>query len=190
MNLYLKTSRVILREFRYSDLDSVHNYASDIEVVRYMEWGPNSIKETEEFIEQAIKSKDVNPRKQFELAVTKEKQLIGSCGLVITNLEAKQAYIGYCFNKKYWGMGFATESANKLLDFGFSELSLHRIHATCDVNNTGSERVLQKIGMKKEGCLREHKLIRKEWRDSYLCYETRNFTVSWTSFSPVNNEKE
>lgn len=167
-NLHFKTDRLELRDFKYNDENSVQKYASDIEVVRYMEWGPNSNKETQNFIKQAIKSQDEQPRTRFELAVLKGEKVIGSCGLVVTDFVTKQAYIGYCFNKSYWGMGFATESAKRILEFGFKKLKLHRIYATCDVNNIGSEKVLQKIGMKKEGHLREHKLIRNKWRDSYL----------------------
>lgn len=62
----------------------------------------------------------------------------------------------------------ATETAKALTKFGFNQLSLHRIFATCDVDNKRSAHVLEKIGMQNEGSLREHKWIRGAWRDSYL----------------------
>ncbi|MCJ7842418.1 GNAT family N-acetyltransferase [Lederbergia sp. NSJ-179] len=55
-----------------------------------------------------------------------------------------------------------------MIGFGFGELKLHRIYATCDQRNIGSARVLEKVGMIKGGRIREHLLIKDEWRDSYL----------------------
>lgn len=60
------------------------------------------------------------------------------------------------------------EGAKAIIKFGFRELNLHRIFATCDPDNFGSEKVLQKIGMIKEGCLRENKLQKGQWRDSMV----------------------
>ncbi|MDY0409775.1 GNAT family N-acetyltransferase [Paracerasibacillus soli] len=71
-------------------------------------------------------------------------------------------------NPKYWKMGFATEVANLLISYGFKQLKLHRIFATCDPRNIGSLRVLEKVGMMKEGRIREHILIKDGWRDSLL----------------------
>jgi RimJ/RimL family protein N-acetyltransferase len=65
-------------------------------------------------------------------------------------------------------MGFATEVAKLLIEFGFRELNLHRIYATCDPRNIGSSKVLEKIGMSKEGRIREDLLIKDGWRDSLL----------------------
>lgn len=164
----IKTHRLLLREFKKDDLAAVHSYASDAEVVRYMEWGPNSVDETREFISRVIENQDEKPRLKFELAILIENKLIGACNLTITNATNRQAFIGYCFNKTYWGKGYATEVAKELLNFGFNQLKLHRIYASCDVGNIASKKVLQKIGMTKEGHLRENKIIRGEWRDSFL----------------------
>jgi len=63
---------------------------------------------------------------------------------------------------------YATEAARALLTFGFGQLRLHRIFATCDPANTASARVLEKIGMQREGLLREHEWVKGRWRDSFL----------------------
>jgi hypothetical protein len=68
----------------------------------------------------------------------------------------------------FWGKGYATETANALVDFGFDKLNLHRVFATCDPANTASAHVLEKIGMKREGRMREHMWARGKWRDSLL----------------------
>ena len=164
----IKTDRLILREFKYEDFSEVHKYASDPDVIKYMEWGPNNKKETEEFLNRAIEAQNKDSRLKYELAVTIDEKLIGGCNITIKNINNEQAFIGYCLNKNYWGQGYGTETAEALLDFGFNDLKMHRIFATCDVNNVGSRKVLEKIGMKKEGHMREHKKIGDKWRDSYL----------------------
>lgn len=68
----------------------------------------------------------------------------------------------------FWSKGYATETAKALVEFGFKKLCLHRVFATCDPENTASARVLEKTGMKLEGHIREHKLVKGKWRDSLL----------------------
>ena len=166
----IETERLILREFKDGDWASVHEYASDPEVVRFMDWGPNTEEETRNFIKRAISHQNEKPRRNFTLAIIlkSENKLIGSCGIVVSDPDNRQGYIGYCLNRNFWGQGYATETARALLKFGFEKLNLHRIFATCDPKNVASARVLEKIGMKLEGRLREHKLAKGKWRDSLV----------------------
>jgi RimJ/RimL family protein N-acetyltransferase len=166
----LISERLILREFIDQDFDSVHLYAVDQEVVRYMPWGPNSETDTRNFINTAISFQSEQPRTKYELAVDlrEDDTLIGGCGIRISNPELQEADFGYCLNRNYWRKGYATEIARTLLEFGFRKLNLHRIYATCDPQNIGSKRVLEKMGMSQEGHFRESILIRGEWRDLLL----------------------
>ncbi len=163
----IKTHRLILEELEESHFPSIQAYASDVEVVHYMEWGPNTEKETWSFLENAIQSQSKRPRVDYELAIIGHNQLLGSCRISITSPSC-EGFIGYCLRRESWGVGYGTEVAKALLLFGFRELHLHRIYATCDTENRASLKILEKIGMKREGRLREHKNIRGEWRDSYL----------------------
>ena len=169
-SLSLTTDRLVLRDFKMSDLPGVHKYASDPEVVRFMEWGPNTIDESREFIRMAIRLQQDSPRRHFDLAIVKraENCLIGSCGLYVTSPYNHEAFIGYCLSRDSWGQGYATEAAKRLLSFGFTQLKLHRIFATCDPLNLASAKVLEKCGMQFEGRLRENKLIGQKWRDSVV----------------------
>jgi len=67
-----------------------------------------------------------------------------------------------------WGLGYATEAAAALLRYGFDQLGLHKISASCDPENIGSVRVLTKIGMRQEGHLRDQHRVRGQWRDRLL----------------------
>ena len=164
----ITTARLTLRDFTEDDEKSVHGYASDPEVVRYMPWGPNTMKDTSDFVKRSLAQLQEQPRKDYSLAVvlTSQKVLIGGCGIYLVSPEQREGYIGYVLNRNYWGKGYATETAKALLKFGFDQLNLHRISATCDPANTASAHVLEKIGMQYEGHLREHKWEKGKWVDS------------------------
>jgi [ribosomal protein S5]-alanine N-acetyltransferase len=166
----IETKRLILREFKNEDFYCVHKYASDPDVITYLPWGPNSEVDTKIYLDKVISYQLKNPRNDYDIAVElKESSLIiGACGIHISNSATREGWIGYCFNKEYWRNGYAIEAAKAIVEFGFKNLNLHRIYATCDPNNIGSYKVLEKIGMKREGHLREHKLQRGKWRDSFL----------------------
>jgi RimJ/RimL family protein N-acetyltransferase len=165
-----RTKRLILRDFEEADWEAVHSYGSDLEVVRYMDWGPNTEEDTQKFIQRAIASQKEQPRRIYTLAIVlkPKNKLIGGCGIYVSNPENREGWIGYCLNRNFWGQGYATETAKALLKFGFGQLNLHRIFATCDPANIASAHVLEKIGMQREGHFREHKWAKGKWRGSLL----------------------
>lgn len=168
--LPLTTDRLILRDFVPDDWREVHTYARDPAVVMYMPWGPNTEKDTKQFIRRALGYRNEDPRTHFELAIVlaEANRLIGGCGVRLTSPTSSVASMGYCLNRELWGQGYATEAARAVLAFGFEELRPHRVFATCDPDNIASARVLEKLGMKREGRLREDVWIRDRWRDSLV----------------------
>jgi [ribosomal protein S5]-alanine N-acetyltransferase len=166
----LVTPRLLLRDFRLSDEAAVHGYASDPTVTVFTGWGPNDEAATREFIVQAAAEPDSAVRRTYTLAAALRTtdEVIGSAGLVVEDLDTKSGSIGYVIHPAFWGRGYATEAAERLLQFGFTDLRLHRIWATCRPDNRASARVLEKVGMQLEGQLRDHILIRGERRDSLL----------------------
>jgi len=168
--LALRTRRLLLRDFRESDWEAVHAYASDPEVVKYMPWGPNSEEDSKEFVRKAVRYQEERPRQHFDLAVVLKDDgiLIGGCGLALSGQSDRSGSIGYCLNKVYWNAGLGTEAAETLVLYGFEQMGLHRIWATCDPENIGSVKILEKVGMKREAQLRENLWIRGKWRDSLV----------------------
>lgn len=181
----IQTKRLVLRDFEETDWKSVHDYASDQEVVRYMDWGPNTEEESESFIQRALAHQKEIPRKNFTLAIVLKatNTLIGGCGIYVSNPDNREGYIGYVLNRNFWGRGYATETAQALLEFGFNQLKLHRIFATCDPENTASARVLEKIDMRREGHFRGHKWAKGKWRNSLL-YAILDY--EWERLEPSN----
>lgn len=162
----LLTPRLRLREFRLDDFATTHVYGSDPEVTKYMTFGPNSEAETRVFLDRVIAQQAEQPRPGYELAVELREtgEHVGGIGF----RAGKRADFGYVFRREAWGKGYATEGARAILTFGFGELKMHRIIATCDVRNVASAHVLEKLGMRREGHFLKDAFMRGSWRDSYL----------------------
>jgi RimJ/RimL family protein N-acetyltransferase len=163
------SKRIKLREYNIDDIVGVHDYASDPEVSQYMDWGPNTLKDTVEFVQKAMETQKENPRMKYEWAIEHPLSgLIGGCGITIIDKKNMTSEIGYCLNREYWGNGYGTEVARSLIDHCFRELEMHRIIATCDPENIGSCMVMEKNGMIREGRFRKNLFLRGEWRDTYI----------------------
>ena len=155
---YKINDQLRIRRFTPEDVEAVHAYASQPIVSQFQSWGPNTETDTKQFLHDALESELETPRRRYVFAVTFPSDVvIGAGELVITDVDNKIAEIGY-----------ATSIASFLLQFGFEKLELHRITATCDPRNVASERVLQKVGMTKEGQLRETVYLEDHWRDSLI----------------------
>jgi [ribosomal protein S5]-alanine N-acetyltransferase len=164
----LVTPRLTLREFGDQDLDDIHAYGCDPEVVRYMDWGPNTPELTRKFLDDRLAEQRVWPRLAVNLALESaaEARVIGAVRLEVSDPANRAAEIGYTLHRAWWGLGLASEAAQALARVGFGVLGLHRLWATCDARNTGSQRVLEKLGMRSEGELRRNAWMRDRWRDT------------------------
>ena len=166
----IHTERLILREYEKDDWALVHHYAEKTDVVEFLPWGPNTEEETKQFIERVIKNRSKTPREKYEFAVILKEndKLIGGCSLNICNPEDQSGEIGYCFSPEIWGNGYATEAVSALIEFTFQKLEIHRLFAGVEPENTRSIRVLERLGLRLEGHLKENKLIRGKWRDTLI----------------------
>jgi ribosomal-protein-alanine N-acetyltransferase len=168
IDLPIKTERLHLRNFRADDWLAVHSYASDPEVVRFVEWGPNTEDVSQNFVQRVIQLSQADPRVDFELAIvlSDENILVGAASIHVSHPANQEGWIGYCLNRQFWGRGIASEAADALISFGFSALQLKRIYATVDPQNAASAGVLSKARMSYEGRLRSHKNVRGNRRDT------------------------
>lgn len=166
----LRTDRLLLREFVEADWRAVLAYQSDPRYLRYYEWEERTAEDARAFVRRCIGYQQESPRRKFQLAITlpESGQLIGSCGIRVRDPEARRADIGYELDPNDWGRGYATEAARAMLAFGFGPLGLHRIGANCLAENAGSAHVLEKIGMTREGCLRDNEWFKGRWWDTLL----------------------
>lgn len=166
----LETARFYLREFVQEDWEAVHAYASQEIVSQHQPWGPNSPKETQQYLKDVLNQQLKQPRTDFTFAIVWKEtgKVIGAGELSSIDSTNRSGEIGYILHPDCWGKGIAAETALLLLEFGFKEKRLHRIEARCDPQNTRSQKVLEKAGMEKEGKLRQNLRMDKGWRDSLL----------------------
>jgi ribosomal-protein-alanine N-acetyltransferase len=124
----------------------------------------------QEFVQMFLARQQEQPRTKFQLAVILKSsdELIGNCGIRMESAGAHEGDIGYELSPPHWSKGYATEAAVAIVHFGFSELHLHRIWAWCNAANAGSARVLEKIGMRLEGRLRDKEYFKGRWWDTLL----------------------
>jgi RimJ/RimL family protein N-acetyltransferase len=164
-----KSERLGFREWSMNDLLEFSALNGDEDV---MEHFPNvlSQKETEDFIIRLQKHLNDYGLCYYATEVLQTEEFIGFIGL------AYQAYaveflpatdIGWRLKKSAWGKGYATEGAKRCLEYGFNELNLEKIVATCTLNNAKSERVMKKIGMTRQGEFLHPKL--KEYPEYEWC---------------------
>ncbi|GAA0594499.1 GNAT family N-acetyltransferase [Virgibacillus siamensis] len=153
----LETERLILRKISMDDLEDMYEYGSSDEVSAYVSWPTHqSMEDTKRFVETVLEEYSRGVLPVFWGIVLKTSQkLIGTINYVSWKPKHQTGEIGYVLSRHYWGQGFMPEAAEKVLEYGFCQLGLIRVQARCFVENTGSEKVMQKVGMTHEGTMRK-----------------------------------
>jgi len=166
--MQLVTERLLLREFEDGDWQSVLKYQSDPLYLRYNPWSYRTAEDVRGFVHRFIMWREEQPRRKYQFAIVLRSngKLIGNGGIRMKTPNAWEADLGYELNSHYWGHGYATEAAKALLSFGFQDLKLHRVWATCILENTASAHVLEKIGMRQESHYRENEWMKNRWWDT------------------------
>ena len=151
----VETERLILRPFTLNDAPEVQRLANDRDISSNTNLAyPYEDGMAEQWINSQQGSFERGEIINFAITHGKEGYLIGSIGLVIDK-ENEKAELGYWIGKPYWNKGYCTEAARAVANYGFMVVGLNRIFAKYFSRNPASGRVMQKIGMKHEGTLRQ-----------------------------------
>ena len=164
----LHTQRLLLRPWRFSDVEDAFSYGRDEEWGRYL-WNtpsPYLHRHAEQFIASCVLD---SWERQAQFAIEFGGHVIGGVRLYIIDDAAGVAGMGYNVAPTHWGQGIATEAAQAVLKHAFYGLGLGKIFSTTDSRNLASIRVLEKLGATREGLLRRHRLHRGEYIDE-ACY--------------------
>jgi RimJ/RimL family protein N-acetyltransferase len=166
--MFLSTERLLLRDFVEDDWPALLGYQNDPRYLRFYAWTRRTPEEVQGFVARFIAQQAREPRLKFQLAITLPAtgQLIGNAGIRIKTAGGHEADIGYELDPQHWGRGFAGEAACALVQFGFGDLRLHRISAHCLAENIASARVLEKLGMRLEGRLRDSEHFKGRYWDT------------------------
>ena len=163
----LKTGRLLLRPFKLEDVDDAFGVASDPEWARFLPLVPQPYtrRDAEEFVaRQLVRSWDTNPG----WAIVIEGRVIGSIVLGV-DVQNQSGELHYAIHRDQWGKGLMPEAAGAVTEWGFKERGLAKIWAKADLRNRQSWRVMEKLGMTREGMLRSHRVVRGERVDDVYC---------------------
>ena len=164
------TERLTLREFVAEDRDALQSFVRDPTQLEHMLLDLRSEGELDAFLDLVLGGAEAEPRQQWHLVVADRPtgRFLGSCCLMLEREAPCSAELGYWFGREAWGRGYATEASRAILGLGFGRLGLHRIWGKCHERNVASARVMEKLGMRPEGLLREHVWLRDHYRSSRL----------------------
>ncbi len=155
--MILETERLILRPLMLSDAPLMRELAGHSDIAATTLHIPHPYPEgaAESFIESLAESAEKGSNFTFGIIHKRDAQFMGMIGIHPV-AQFDRAEIGYWIGVPYWGQGYTSEAARRLVAFGFEELKLHRIYASYFIPNTASRRVMEKAGMTYEGTLRQH----------------------------------
>lgn len=165
------TERLVLKELSWENLQEVHQLHSIPEVDEFNTLGlPGNIEETKEIVRPEIEARELSPQSRYTfcIRIRENDEFIGLAGFTLSNDKYRLGEIYYKLSPLYWGRGYATEVAKKLITHGFEKFNLHKVEAGVAFGNDRSLRVLEKVGMTREGLRRKILPIRGEWIDGYL----------------------
>jgi ribosomal-protein-alanine N-acetyltransferase len=154
----IRTARLLLRPFKYSDVDDSLSYRNDREFARFLPHIPQPFTrlDAEKFVETNI----TEPWEMLPtFAVVFDDHVIGTVNFEIDTVK-KIAMLGYAIARSHWGKGIATEATSAGISWAISEHKLVQIYASTDPLNVRSQRVLEKLGMKRDLSIIDRRLYR------------------------------
>jgi len=169
--LSIFTDRLTLQLINSADKNAIHDLHLRPEVDMYNTLGiPENIKETEEIIKPWIQDNERSNVQNYTFAIqtTRDKKLVGLIAIRQKGIKHKRAEVWFKIHPDYWGKGIASEALESILEYGFNKLKLHRIESGCAVENIGSIKVLEKVGMTREGRKRKVLPLKSGWSDNFM----------------------
>ena len=154
----IETHRLILRPFRTGDAPAMYrNWASDPVVTEFLTWPTHASEEvTAELTARWEKETAENPLFfQWAIELKSIGEPIGSLSAMHVNEAVESAELGWCIGAQWWGQGIMPEAGAAVIAYLFDEVGLNRVAARHDIRNPKSGRVMQKLGMTREGVLRQ-----------------------------------
>lgn len=168
----IETSRLTLRPFVADDFEAFHAMRADDEVARYLYQGPLTEAESRDLLNRKIAGATWSGEGDWLSAavVVRESGLtVGDAALCWVSERDRTAEVGFVFDPRHQGNGYATEAARALLEWSFETAGMHRVIGRLEARNAASARVLEKLGMRLEAHFVENEWVKDEWQ-SELAY--------------------
>jgi ribosomal-protein-alanine N-acetyltransferase len=152
----IETQRLRLRPLREEDAPIFFEVWSNPESVRYFSFPPmKSIEQAHARIAEKMQSSSEGKSIIFVIELNDGGEVLGDCGMHNGEPRCQRAEIGYSLARRHWGKGYMTEAVGALVEYGFNKAGLRRIEADIDPRNLPSLQLVERLGFKREGHLRE-----------------------------------
>ena len=165
------SDRLLISKITNEDIANVHFKNSHPEVAEYNTIGiPEDISNTKQLLSSVL---EANPSQLptklgWSIRLKTNNQFLGELGMSLSTAKYSRAEIHYSLLPSEWGKGYASESVKAIIKWGFEKLKLHRIEAGVATENDRSIKLLEKVGMTREGLCRKILPIRGGWKDNYM----------------------
>lgn len=166
----LRTARLRLRAMGDADLPAFVAYRQDPEVARYQSWDETFSAEDAVALfagKRGIAIGTPGAWTQIAIEEAATGALLGDCALHVKEDDPRQAEIGFTLARGYRGKGYATEAVEAVLEYAFGTLGLHRVTAITDARNAAAARLLQRVGMRREGHYLQNVWFKGAWGDEF-----------------------
>lgn len=171
LRLPVETQRLVIRELAEKDLEPLYAWRRNPAYRRHLPMPRQTRTAVEAELGTVLRDQTDYRRLRYLLGVIERKsgRMLGEAILKLgPALRHRQAEIGWAVAEDAKGHGYATEIGGALLDAAFGQLRLHRVFAMCSTENGASRHVMEKLGMREEGLLREHFRARERWWSSHI----------------------
>ena len=175
-SLPIETDRLTLRRYVENDYDDLLKLQSNPDVTRYLLYDVRTPEQVKEALTGRLADVPMT-----DLSLWRDGQALtvavvlrdtgrhlGEVTLFMNNVEQRTGEIGYVFHPESHGHGYAAEASAELLRLGFEELGLHRIIARLDARNTGSVKLLERLGLRQEAHFVQNEYLKGEWTDELV----------------------
>ena len=168
--LPIDLDKLTLRRVEYNDRTDLYEIYSNPEVARFNFFEPWTPDQIEDLVHSQSELYAGAPGVPLILVadIRSQKKVIGDCQITINSYEDRQGEIGFSFNPKFSGQGYATKTVNAALGYGFRQLNLHRIMAAVDARNVPSWKLMERLGMRREAHFVHDNFVNGEWVDDYV----------------------
>lgn len=173
MKISFASYRVYLQSLSMDDVEGIAENANDYDIAyNIADWGsfphPYRRDDAAAFIDYAMKSYLNETEFHFGIRLKDSNKLIGVCGINNIDYKSKNCHIGYWLGKSHWGNGYAQESVELLLALAFDRMEMHRVFTSTFLFNQRSWKLLERVGFRREGTLKESSLHKEGYVDNVV----------------------
>lgn len=163
----IETERLTLRGYESGDTADIYEYASDVETTRFVaRERATAPEDIDAFLNSVVAPNYEHQELDYAMTLRgKEDRCIGGVGLYWRPREYHVMELGYVLHRGYWGQGLVAEAGRALIAHAFATTSVERVFAPIFAGNRGSRRVAEKLGMRLDGVLRSHLVVRGQRQD-------------------------